>query len=227
MEKTSGSEPHLVESLATETRQGFSENEFKKRMTRYGKAKALGVRNLGYLTTQLPQSNKVRKVSRNLRDCANYLVFHHYFTKGDFKLAYASLCKQSLLCPLCAIRRGSKLVMRYIDVYKRLMAENARLVPYLVTLTVKDGDDLNERFNHLHDSVKTYNKQRHLKHYLTENKKASSAVWSYEVKRGKGSGLWHPHVHAVWLCETAPDQDKLSREWLKVTGDSFIVMLGR
>jgi len=216
-------EPHLVNSLATETRQGFEENEFNKRMVRYGKAKALGVRNHGYLTTQLPQSNKVRKVALNLRECANYLVFNHYFTKGEFKLAYASLCKQSLICPLCAIRRGSKLVMKYIDVYKRLMAENARLVPYLVTLTVRDGADLTERFNHLHQSVRAYNKQRHLKHYDTQNKKALSAVWSYEVKRGKGSGIWHPHMHAVWLCEEKPDQDKLSKEWLKVTGDSFIV----
>lgn len=216
-------EPHLVDSLATETRQGFTENDFNKRMTRYGKAKALGVRNHGYLTTELPQSNKVRKVALNLRECANYLVFHHYFTKNEFKLAYASLCKQSLLCPLCAIRRGAKLVMKYVDVYKRLMAENARLVPYLVTLTVKDGNDLNERFGHLQNSVKTYNKQRHLKHYSTENKKALSSVWSYEVKRGKGSGLWHPHTHAVWLCEIPPDQDKLSKEWLSVTGDSFIV----
>ena len=223
MGKLEKREPHLVDSLATETRQGFSENDFNDRMIRYGKAKALGVRNHGYITTELPQSNKVRKIGLNLRECANYLVFHHYFTKGDFKLAYASLCKQSLLCPLCAIRRGAKLVMKYLDVYERLMSENAHLVPYLVTLTVKDGLDLTERFNHLQQGVRAYNKQRHLKHYSSENKKAHSAVWSYEVKRGKGSGLWHPHVHAVWLCEDAPCQDKLSREWLKMTGDSFIV----
>jgi plasmid rolling circle replication initiator protein Rep len=223
MRNKSESEPHLVESLATETRQGYSDNDFNDRMTRYGKAKAIGVRNHKYITTELKQSNKVRKVALNLRECANYLVFHHYFTKNEYKLAYASLCKQSILCPLCAIRRGAKHVMKYLAVYEHLMAENARLVPYMVTLTVKDGSDLNERFNHLQNSVRTYNKHRHLKHYSSENKKASSAVWSYEVKRGSGSGLWHPHVHGIWLCDEKPDQDKLSSEWLKITGDSFIV----
>ena len=223
MENPEEREPHLVESLATETRQGFTENDFNNRMARYGKAKALGVRNHAYLTTELPQSNKVRKVALNLRECANYLVFHHYFTKGDFKLAYASLCKQSLLCPLCAIRRGSKLVMKYMEVYKRLMAENALLVPYLVTLTVKNGKDLSERFSHLQNSVKSLHKGRHRTHTITETKKANSAVWSYEVKLGNGSGEWHPHMHAVWLCETPPDQDKLSEEWFKMTGDSFMI----
>ena len=223
MDNSSEREPHLVDCLATETRQGFSENDFNDRMSRYGKAKAIGVRNHRYITTELKQSNKVRKVALNLRECANYLVFHHYFRKNEYKLAYASLCKQSLLCPLCAIRRGAKHVMKYLTVYEKLISDNARLVPYMVTLTVKDGSDLLERFNHLHSGVRAYNKQRHLKHYSSENKKASSAVWSYEVKRGKGSGLWHPHVHAIWLCEEKPDQDKLSKEWLKMTGDSFIV----
>ena len=223
MEEKPKREPHLVDSLATETKQGFNENDFKKRLARYGKAKSLGVRNHSYITTELPQSNKVRKVALNLRECANYLVFNHYFTLGDYKLAYASLCKQSLICPLCAIRRGSKLVMKYLDVYKRLISENARLKPYMVTLTVKDGEDLSERFSHLQNCVRTYNKQRHLKHYNGQNKLASSAVWSFEVKRGARSGIWHPHMHAVWLCEEEPCQDKLSDEWKLVTGDSFIV----
>jgi hypothetical protein len=49
------------------------------------------------------------------------------------------------------------------------------------------------------------------------------AVWSYEVKRGSGSGQWHPHLHMIALAETAPDQVELSREWHNITGDSFVV----
>jgi hypothetical protein len=48
-------------------------------------------------------------------------------------------------------------------------------------------------------------------------------VWSYEFKRGKNSGLWHPHLHMIALCENGIDQLVLSSEWHNITGDSFIV----
>ena len=48
-------------------------------------------------------------------------------------------------------------------------------------------------------------------------------MWSYEIKRGQGSGLWHPHLHMIALAEVEPDAEMLSREWHEITGDSFIV----
>ena len=54
-----------------------------------------------------------------------------------------------LLCPLCAIRRGSKALKSYLDRWAAIQAEKPAMRPFLVTLTVKDGEDLSERFNHL------------------------------------------------------------------------------
>jgi hypothetical protein len=51
----------------------------------------------------------------------------------------------------------------------------------------------------------------------------AGAVWSYEVKRGKGSGVWHPHLHMIALAESQPDAVQLSQEWHNITGDSFVV----
>jgi hypothetical protein len=51
----------------------------------------------------------------------------------------------------------------------------------------------------------------------------AGAVWSYEVKRGQGSGVWHPHLHMIALAESMPDQQQLADEWHNITGDSFIV----
>jgi hypothetical protein len=92
----------------------------------------------------------------------------------------------------------------------------------LVTLTVKDGDDLAERFKHL------YKGQREL--WMRKHRGRGSplegvmgAVWSYEIKRGKTSGEWHPHLHMIALAEHQPDQAALSEEWHNITGDSFIV----
>ena len=56
-----------------------------------------------------------------------------------------------------------------------------------------------------------------------EYAKALGGVMSIEIKRGKNSGLWHPHVHMIWLCENVPIASQLSKEWLELTGDSYIV----
>jgi hypothetical protein len=132
------------------------------------------------------------------------------------------LCKKHLLCPLCAIRRGSKALKAYLDRWEAIQAQKPALRPFLVTLTVKDGPDLAERFQHLHKAQRELWKRKQ-RGRGTVLQGVEGAVWSYEVKRGSGSGAWHPHLHMVALAESIPDQFELSREWHQITGDSFIV----
>ena len=115
------------------------------------------------------------------------------------------------------------MVKAYLDRLQVITASRSDLKPYMVTLTVKDGPDLLERFNHLYRSVQKLHKMRTGKGQYSEACKADGAVWSYEFKRGKNSGQWHPHVHAVWLCSEKPDQKALSEQWKRITGDSYIV----
>jgi len=56
-----------------------------------------------------------------------------------------------------------------------------------------------------------------------EMNKALGGVWAYEVKKGKNSGLWHVHIHAIWLCKERPWETRLSDDWHEITGDSFVV----
>lgn len=94
---------------------------------------------------------------------------------------------------------------------------------------VKDGPDLLERFKHLRTAMKAMMLAR--RRYLSisvmrlhvEAVKALGGVHSIEVKRGKGSGLWHSYAYAVWFCYEAPDPAKLAQEWKAWTGDSHIV----
>jgi hypothetical protein len=46
---------------------------------------------------------------------------------------------------------------------------------------------------------------------------------SIELKRGKNSGEWHPHAHAIVLLTRRIDQKALSAEWASRTDGSFIV----
>jgi hypothetical protein len=188
------------------------------KIVRYGKAKK-GALDVADYMAGIP---KHQAMAEKVRGCGDYLVFRHYWTVDKVRLHGASLCKKHLLCPLCAIRRGAKALKAYLDKWDYLQTQKTALRPFLVTLTVKDGDDLEERFKHLHKAQRELWMRKH-RGRGSPLDGVEGAVWSYEVKRGKNSGAWHPHLHMIALAENAPDQAALSAEWHNITGDSFIV----
>ena len=222
MRRTKGEGP----SLAGDSPSGL--NELPGRLDRYSKAKSQAVHTASYFQT-VKDGKQEDDVYRRLYACGCYLVFKHYLEQGSVRLASANFCMAHLLCPFCAIRRGAKALQAYskrYEVIQSAMGSEGRLIPFMVTLTVKDGPDLLERFGKLHRSFQALNKQRHGKgsgHSTWTN--AKGGVASFEVKRGERSGLWHPHLHAIVLCHPDRPMDayRLSAEWLKITGDSFIV----
>ena len=164
-----------------------------------------------------------------LSGCANYLLFKHYYTLDKYKLSGLKTCKKHMLCPFCSAIRASKQATAYQEKMVHILKENPKLKPVFVTLTVKNGDDLKERFNHLKDSFKTYQSRRRdwLKKGRGYNEfcKAHGIVYAYEItNNGKG---WHPHLHMILLVDDWIDKDKLSDEWKAITGDSFVIDVRR
>ena len=188
------------------------------KVSRYAKAKQGALDVVEYMATQ----PNLQAMANKVATCGDYLVFRHYFTVDKVRLHGASLCRKHLLCPLCAIRRGAKALKAYLDRWDCIKAEKSLLRPFLVTLTVKDGPDLEERFKHLQRSQHELWKRK-LRARGSVLDGVIGAVWSYEIKRGSGSGLWHPHLHMIALAESQPDQLALSAEWKNITGDSHIV----
>lgn len=192
------------------------------KVSRYAKAKKGALDVVEYIGTQPELQASMQKVFDRVQRCGDYLVFRHYFTVDKVRLHGAQLCRTHLLCPLCAIRRGAKSLKAYSDRYLSIKLSKPSLKPFLITLTVKDGEDLEERFKHLQDSQRELWKRRQ-RIYGSSLDCVEGAVWSYEIKRGKNSGLWHPHLHMVALAEMSPSQVLLSNEWHGITGDSFVV----
>lgn len=197
------------------------------RIARYARAKERALAMRDYLLV-LGDSMAV-KAAGLLQGCGNYLHFRHYFTVNQVRLHAACFCKQHLICPLCAIRRGSKTLEAYLARFRVIQEEHPDLKPYLMTFTVRDGESLEERTRHLLRAFQVLKNRRrrwlagHRGEPWTEFAKVAGAVGSYEFKRGKGSGLWHPHIHMVAMCASPPDQGDLRREWEAITGDSFMV----
>lgn len=194
------------------------------RLARYERAHQRALRMSHYATTK-----GENQLAQKLVRCGHWLVFRHYFTVDKLRLHAADFCKKHLLCPLCAIRRGAKYLKAYMDKLASVLQQEPGLKAYMVTLTVVDGENLAERFQHLRRSMQAMSQARRdylkapSKNRHVEAAKALGGVHSIEAKRGKNSGLWHPHVHMIWLCYEQPDQAKLSEEWKHWTGDSFIV----
>jgi hypothetical protein len=156
--------------------------------------------------------------------CADYLLFRHYTEVDQVRLHAARFCCLPLLCPFCAIRRGSKALGAYLTKWEAVRLSRPDLRAFLVTLTVRNGPELAERFRHVKAAHARLWKRREHRDYRTSVMAGvAGGVWSYEFKRGKGSGQWHPHVHGIWLARERPDAFQLSYEWQQLTGDSKIV----
>lgn len=218
------------DALAAETEGGLvGASALPRRLGRYSEAHHRTLSMANYIKRNIKNQGfvDVGDLVESLRTCGSYLVFRHYFEVDEMRLSGMTSCNKAMLCPLCAIRRGAKMIQAYMQRLEVIQAESPGLKPYLVTLTVKDGDDLGERFSHLQGALREYNQQRRnagkgLRRTVEFNK-AVGSVGSFEFKRGCGSGLWHPHYHAIWLCDTPPLESRLSAEWKEITGDSFIV----
>ena len=226
--------PHTGQ-LEAETAQGSGNiAKHSARVERYAKAHARSRDMLKYLyaqvdnpgSTQLPRGDLKRLVVA-MEGCGNYLVFRNYFTVNQVKLTKAQFCKKHHLCPLCAIRRGAKQVQAYSERHTAILSDNPQLRTSLLTMTVKNGSDLEERFEHLQRAITKLTRKRTRaltgSRDKTEFTKIHGAVGTYEVtNKGKG---WHPHTHMIVLHDEDIDTEALAVEWHNITGDSWVIDL--
>jgi hypothetical protein len=222
-------------TLDGEVENGYDDSEaLPGRLNRYAIAHRRAVKMSGYIKAVAPGTTHrsaadLGYLASTLHACGSYLVFRDYYTVGKVRLSAANFCRKHLLCPLCAIRRGAKALKAYTDRLSVILQDNIKLKPYLVTFTIKNREDLADAFGHFTRSMKRYTDKRRKALSLSnrnlpvEMNKAAGGVSSIEVKRGAGSGLWHVHSHAVWLCEEMPDAKILAEEWQAVTGDSYVI----
>jgi hypothetical protein len=154
------------------------------------------------------------------------MEWRHYPATGQTTVNRASLCKKHLLCPVCAIRRGAKSLAKYHE-KAMLLAESHDF--YAMALTVKNGPDLFERFQHLKHSFKRLRDRGRKGFGVWAG--VSGAIWSTEFTHSSETG-WHPHLHILVAVPKGSDPirygqgSQLAADWLAVTGDSFITHVG-
>ena len=240
--KKDNKKPLLSEALAGTDNKGLQSalaDQHRDRITRFGILKHRAKQQENFLWTlakfkenypnDLPseETTKALKSAQKLQGCGNFLLFKNYYTIDQTKLAKFHVCNQHLLCPFCAGIRASKAIQKYSERVDEVLKQNRKLKVALLTLTVKNGHDLQERSSHLITSLRTLIKRR--QDYKKKGRgfnefcKIDGAMYSYENTYNEQTGEWHPHVHMLVLLNDWIDQEQLSETWHEITGDSFVV----
>lgn len=204
-----------------------------EKLQRYGAARLRAKQIMAYLDKLRNKAGPLNRAGRagdRLRHCGEYLGFRHYWTIDQVRLHSASFCRQHTLCPLCAIRRSSKLVSAYLDKVEAVTRADPDLRPVMITYTVKNGDDLAERLGHLRAALRVLTERRRDQRKKgrgnTTWRALAGAVGAIEATYSDKTG-WHPHAHMVGLCDGWMDQRAMVDEWRAITGDSFVVGITR
>ena len=156
-----------------------------------------------------------------------FLLFKNFYTIEQVKLSKFHVCNQHLLCPFCAAIRASKAIQKYTERVDEVLKKKRKLKPVLITFTVKNGENLAERSEHLMKSFRTLLERR--RDYLKKGRgfnefcKINGAMYSYENTFNESTKEWHPHIHLFALLDDWIDQEALSETWHEITGDSFVV----
>jgi plasmid rolling circle replication initiator protein Rep len=201
------------------------------RIKRYGEARTRALHTQQFLEANIPDyprndKAKLTKAALKLRSCGSFLEFRHYYTKDEYRLIDGIHCDNKWLCPLCGLRWASKALMKAYEKHKQVLSENPNLIPAFLTLTVQNGRHLAPTFDTLQQGLRriTYTtRQAKKRGDQSEFAKIQGMIGSTEVQRGKRGKLWHPHFHAIVLLDRYMDQKKLSEEWERKTGGSYVL----
>lgn len=238
--------PDLSDEVLADSQEGKQGHE--KKLSRYAKAKQHQTSVAEYILQHEPTLHKERTA---LEECSNTLIFRHWYTVDTYRLIGGCTCKKHLLCAMCALRRSAKTVKEVEKKIRTVLSEHPSLVPVLVTMTVKNAEDLRERYDHITGAKKKLLHSR--RNALSGKRRKTKSVTrfihgsfgSYEFKKGAGGHGWHPHSHEIALLD--PTKIKfvkvikkgkevecplefelaLQQEWLKLTGDSWVVDVRR
>lgn len=152
------------------------------------------------------------KFNRNidsLAECRKFATFKREKMSGEVKV-FSSACRDRW-CVMCA---GSK--ASFAKEQTRMYIESLQTARFL-TLTLKHNTgDLKSQIEFLTDRFRALRRRAFWKKHVT------GGIWFLQIKRGKNSGCWHPHLH-ILLDGESMVQGRLSELWEQVTFGSPVL----
>jgi hypothetical protein len=148
-----------------------------------------------------------------LEGCRTFATFQRDSVTGDLKV-FGDSCRDRW-CPMCAGQKAAYAKDQTAMFVKSLKA------PRFLTLTLRnDGSDLKPQIEFLQSAFARLRSRAYWK------KNVTGGIWFLQVKRGKNSGCWHPHLH-ILLDGSYMEQGRLSALWELVTFGSPVIDIRR
>ena len=145
----------------------------------------------------------------DLTECRKYAWFTRHKTTGQVKVQ-ANSCRLRW-CPVCAEAKQ----LRIRDAVSKWLKSFSK--PRFLTLTCShSADGLDVQIERLYHSF------RLLRAHKKIAKKITGGIWFFQLKMSKKDRCWHPHLH-ILLDSGYINQKELSLEWLRTTGNSYII----
>jgi hypothetical protein len=178
-----------------------------------------------YLASHAPEAVTVRK---KLAACGVEVYVRRY-ANGDCRALCVSPCSLRRLCEICAAKERRRRVAELGRAFEELLRQDPSLKLAVITLTVTSSADLLDCYQRLNSAWQRLRRrctEARRGRVRTEWAKVRAGVANFEVARGK-SGDWHVHIHIPLLHEGELDEQVISDEWLRVTGDSHVTHVKR
>jgi hypothetical protein len=148
-----------------------------------------------------------------IRECRTHATFQRDSATGDVQV-FGDSCRDRWCVMCCAQKQAfaKDQAAMYISSLK---------APRFLTLTLKNNEsDLKSQVTFLQQSFSKLRNRAYWK------KNVTGGIWFLEVKRGKNSEQWHPHLH-ILLDGNYMEQGRLSALWELVTFGSPIIYITR
>lgn len=145
------------------------------------------------------------KLAHDVETCAQWSKIAVCTGCGTKYYAGSDYCK-SRFCAICAKLRALAWLAKLVPLLQDYIARGYYV--FMLNLTIKDQQSLaigltalRAAWRHMtHDDRASRNKFKQLN---------SGGVRSTEVKIGEGSGIWHPHIHALTIYKPPPNVFKV------------------
>ncbi len=197
-----------------DTRVLNSQQPQKKSRSDAFKARQRVKRHLALLATEINESS----LSERLLRCHSRVAF---LTCGQHihQVIPTYVC-EFRLCPDCARRKSRKRLNDYLPAITAFIRQN-RVTPVHLVLTQTHREETRaQSVKRLRSSFNNLIRREFWREYFR------GGTWSIEFTKDK-EGLHHTHLHIIGLRIKFFDISLLRKEWLSVTGDSYVLYLDR
>lgn len=194
--------PPLLEHLETTPRQASTPPSAQRQRPKWEYARDL---------EEVATTDAQRKRCRAIRECCSDARV--YRTPSGLKCELIR-CRDHL-CPRCQAALSARYQAEIAD---RVATYSS---PKHIVFTLRSSDTpLREQVRRLKSCF------ARLRRRSTWKALVHRGVYTYELTRNLTTGRWHPHLHVIADARFVPHK-WLTAEWLKITGDSPVVHVGR